>query len=131
MTALKPYGLSRDERLRGKTRIDRLFKDGRSVISFPYRAVFAENDTGNVAIMVSIPKKGFKHAVDRNLLRRRTKETYRLNKIRLMETLNGKGLDIAIIYIDKNITETPFLQKKMCGLLDKIAVETTKVLWEK
>lgn len=126
MITLKQYGLPREERLRGKTRIDRLFKDGKSVISFPYRAVFTDSGEETVSIMVSVPKKRFKRAVLRNLLRRRTKEAYRLNKQRLSEALKGKGLDIAILYLDKTVAESPLLHKKMCDLLDKIAAQAVK-----
>ncbi|MBP3354046.1 MAG: ribonuclease P protein component [Bacteroidales bacterium] len=119
----KKYSLPQSERLRGKRRIDYLFANAKGVLSYPYRALFVENGTDTSAIMVSIPKRKFKHAVDRNLLRRRTREAYRLNKLQLSQQLNNKGLDIALLYIGDKKEEFSLLQKKMCDLFNKIAVK--------
>lgn len=119
----KKYSLPQSERLRGKRRIDNLFANAKGVLSYPYRALFVENGTCTSAIMVSIPKRKFKHAVDRNLLRRRTREAYRLNKLQLSQQLNNKGLDIALLYIGDKKEEFSLLQKKMCDLFNKIAVK--------
>ena len=76
--------------------------------------------------MVSIPKRKFKHAVDRNLLRRRTREAYRLNKAILNQTESNKGLDIAFLYIGDKKEEFAYLQKKMCDALNKIATKISE-----
>ena len=76
--------------------------------------------------MVSIPKRKFKHAVDRNLLRRRTREAYRLNKAILNEATENNGLDIAILYIGDKKEEFAYLQKKMCDALNKIATKISE-----
>ena len=76
--------------------------------------------------MVSIPKRKFKHAVDRNLLRRRTREAYRLNKTLLSEQTNNTGLDIAFLYIGDKKEEFKYLQKKMCDVLNKIATKISE-----
>lgn len=117
----KKYSLPQSERLRGKIRIDNLFANAKGVLSYPYRALFAPNGTDTNVIMVSIPKRKFKHAVDRNLLRRRTREAYRLNKAQLSDITNGEGLDIAFLYIGDKKEEFAYLQKKMVEIFGKIA----------
>ena len=73
--------------------------------------------------MVSIPKKRFKRAVKRNKLRRRIKEAFRLNKSLLnipLETA-GKTIDMAVIYLDKEVQPYAFLEKRMKEMLQKLA----------
>ena len=126
MKSEKKNSLPQSERLRGKIRIDNLFNNAKGVLSYPYRALFTPNGTEKSAIMVSIPKRKFKHAVDRNLLRRRTREAYRLNKSILSQTTNNKGLDIAFLYIGDKKEEFAYLQKKMCDALNKIVTKISE-----
>lgn len=114
--------LARSERLRGKSRIDRLFAEGKGVLVFPLRCVFVRGgDDGSVAVLFSVPKKRFKRAVKRNLLRRRMKEAYRLNKSRLAGAIDGRGLDMAVMYIGNDVADFAFVQSRMSLLLDKVA----------
>lgn len=119
----KKYSLPQSERLRGKTRIDNLFANSKGVLSYPYRVLFVPNNVGENVIMVSIPKRKFKYAVDRNLLRRRTREAYRLNKALLSQQIGNKALDIAFLYIGDKKEDFAYLQKKMCDALSKIATK--------
>ena len=98
--------LPRTERLRSLGAIRRLFESGRSGFVFPFRYIwYAEPDTAHsVEVLFSVPKKFHKRANKRNLLRRRTKEAYRLQK----QLLIGPGdrpfaLDLALIYSSKEI----------------------------
>ena len=89
------FKLTQAERLCGKKRIDALFTSGNSFIVYPYRIVYRSvSDTDNVPVsmFVSIPKKRFKRAVKRNLIRRRIKEAYRKNKHILTDTINTRLL---------------------------------------
>lgn len=74
--------LPRTERLRSLGAIRRLFDEGQSGFVFPFRYVwYAETDAvPSVEVLFSVPKKFHKRANKRNLLRRRTKEAYRLGK---------------------------------------------------
>ena len=74
--------LPRTERLRSLGAVRRLFESGESGFVFPFRYVwFAEADSvPSVEVLFSVPKKFHKRANRRNLLRRRTKEAYRLQK---------------------------------------------------
>ena len=118
--------LTHDERLRGEIRVNELFLSGESFIAYPYRIVYKTGDSArpvSSAILASIPKKRFKRAVKRNKLRRRIKEAFRLNKSLLnipLETA-GKTIDMAIIYLDKEVQPYAFLEKRMKEMLQKLA----------
>lgn len=78
------------EKLKSKTTIDLLFSDGNSVSKFPLRLVYVENTEENAELIkmgVSVSKKYFKKAVDRNYYKRVLRETYRLNKHLLIDNL--------------------------------------------
>ena len=80
----------KNEKLKSKTTIDLLFSDGNSVSKFPLRLVYVENTEENaelIKIGVSVSKKYFKKAVDRNYYKRVLRETYRLNKHLLIDSL--------------------------------------------
>ena len=78
------------EKLKSKTTIDLLFSEGKSVSKYPLRLVYVENTESNeelIKIGVSVSKKYFKKAVDRNYFKRVLRETYRLNKDLLLNNL--------------------------------------------
>lgn len=79
------------EKLKSKTTIDLLFSKGVSVSKYPLRLVYISGAFGeNIPIKmgVSVSKKHFKNAVDRNYFKRVLRETYRLNKQLLLDNLN-------------------------------------------
>ena len=81
------------EKLKSKKIIDLLFSEGKSVSKYPLRLVYVQhNFEENVVLKmgVSVSKKNFKHAVDRNYFKRVLRECYRLNKSILTENLEAK-----------------------------------------
>ena len=87
----------KNEKLKSKITIDLLFSKGKSVSKYPLRLVFVESDYGipedsdqKLKMGVSVSKKYFKHAVDRNYFKRVLRETYRLNKHILIDNLDKK-----------------------------------------
>lgn len=78
------------EKLKSKTTIDLLFSEGKSVSKYPLRLVYVpttlENDE-RLKMGVSVSKKYFKKAVDRNYYKRVLRECYRLNKQLLLDNL--------------------------------------------
>lgn len=98
---------NKEERLCSKKMIETLFQSGASILGFPIRMQYLliDSDDGDKAkILFSVPKKRFKRAVKRNLIRRRMREAYRLNKHLLYPTVpEGKQLICAFIYIDNAI----------------------------
>ena len=96
--------LPRTERLRSLGAVRRMFESGESGFIFPFRYVwFAEPDTEqSVEVLFSVPKKFHKRANKRTLLRRRTKEAYRLQK-QIVHNGAPVNLDLALIYSSKEV----------------------------
>ena len=111
------FSLKKNERLRSKNDIDKLFTSGESFVIYPFRIVYKFSDSNSsfkASILISIPKKRFKRAVKRNLLRRRTREAYRLNKDTLLDNLpNNQTLNIAFLYISNELYDYSVIEKKM------------------
>ena len=81
------------EKLKSKTTIDLLFSEGKSVSKYPLRLVYVPVDLEKeeqIKMGVSVSKKYFKKAVDRNYFKRVLRETYRLNKHLLLENPEKK-----------------------------------------
>ncbi len=120
------------EHLKSKSTIDRLYSSGASVTAYPLRAVFIEvpaaSQEPTATILISVAKRRFKHAVDRNLVKRRIREAYRLNKHSFIAHLSeqGKKMAVAILYIDTRHNSTEFLNKKMVKLLTAITEKNNK-----
>ncbi len=114
------------EHLKSKRVIEQVYANGASVTSFPLRAVFIEQlqevQEPTAAILINVAKKRFRHAVDRNLVKRRIREAYRTSKHPFIEALenNGKKMAVAIIYVDNKHNSTAFIRKKMTRLLESI-----------
>lgn len=119
MMALQRYTLSKEERLSWKRHIDLLFAEGHSLMAFPLRVVYLpveEKDLlSRAAIMISVPKKKFKRAVKRNLIKRQVREAYRIHKYELTEPLQekNKSMLVAFLYIDKEIRPFAEIEKAM------------------
>ena len=124
------YKFSKEERLCSKKLIERLFAGGnRSFPAFPLRVVYMplsvdENPT-DVSILISVPKKRFKHAVKRNQVKRQVREAYRLNKHILIDSLKAqespKKMALAFIWLDNKIHSTDEVEYKVKKLLHHIA----------
>ncbi len=115
------------EKLKSKTTIDLLFSEGNSVSKFPLRLVYVENKEANAALLkmgVSVSKKYFKKAVDRNYFKRVLRETYRLNKHILLDSLK-KPYAIMFFYQTKERLSFQEIEEKTIQLFQKFN-ETTK-----
>ena len=109
------------EHLKSKRVIEKLYAEGASVTSYPLRAVFLEQEEQEptAAILISVAKRRFRHAVDRNLVKRRIREAYRTSKHPFVDALQAKGkkMAVAILYIDTRHNSTEFIKHKMEKLL--------------
>ena len=129
----KRFGFPKREHLKSKSAIDNLYANGSSVTAFPLRAVFlsssAEPGTPTAVILISVAKRRFRHAVDRNLMKRRIREAYRLNTQPFIDEMQkrSKQIAVAILYIDNRHSSTQFLQRKMQKLLSSIIEKEQKV----
>jgi len=91
-----------------------LLKTGQVVFRYPLKVHFQE---GGGDFGVSVPKRHFKRAVKRNLLKRRVREAYRLNAARL----GGRSYDIFIYYIGKQVEDYERIDKSLAQVLDDLA----------
>ena len=109
------------EKLKSKTTIDLLFSEGNSVSKFPLRLVYVENKEPNAELMkmgVSVSKKYFKKAVDRNYFKRVLRETYRLNKHLLIDNLE-KPYAFMFFYQSKERLSYQEIEEKTIQLFQK------------
>ena len=82
-----------------------------------------------VQVLMSVPKYNFRKAVQRNLVRRRMKEAYRLNRQCLYDSLSGTGRQIVvgITYTAKEIVPYELIEAKIILLLQRLMEENEKV----
>jgi ribonuclease P protein component len=74
-----------------------------------------------VKVLLSVPKRKLRHAVDRNRAKRQLREAYRLNKAILMEALQPKqGLHIAFMWLSDKPIESTVVEKKLINLLQRV-----------
>ena len=115
---MKPNGFPKDEKLKNKTDIFLLFEQGKWV-SYKELAIISlqKEDLPTRKVGVSVSKKFFKKAVDRNRVKRLLRETYRLNKPLFIKTFGENSLNM-IFYrsakLPKNMTEIESLFLKLC-----------------
>ena len=119
--------LPRTERLRSLGAVRRMFESGESGFIFPFRYVwFAEPDTEqSVEVLFSVPKKFHKRANKRNLLRRRTKEAYRLRKAMLQPAPGtpSANVDLALIYSSKEVLPYKTIDHAVRRILEQIGAQ--------
>ncbi|MDD4609471.1 MAG: ribonuclease P protein component [Bacteroidaceae bacterium] len=119
----------KQERINSKKAIEALFSGkAKSIASFPLLAVYQEVEELEdypVAVLISVSKKRFKHAVQRNRIKRQIRETYRINKHALHNALlsKGKKMHIAFIYLDTKQHPTEKIEQHMLSLLERLATQ--------
>lgn len=119
------YNFNKQEKLKSRKLIEKLFAEGKTFLVFPVKVVYMIVDEPMdfpIKIGVSASKKNFKTAVNRNRIKRLLKENYRLNKQPLHNymTNNGKQVALFFMFIDKTLPENSLLQKKMPLIIDKL-----------
>jgi ribonuclease P protein component len=109
------------EKLKSKTAIDLLFSKGKSVSKYPLRLVYIAGDFGentSIKMGVSVSKKNFKNAVDRNYFKRILRETYRLNKHLLLDNMT-QPYAFMFLYQTKDRLSYDEINKKTIQLFEK------------
>src|SRR5689334_22335657 len=105
------FSFTKAERLSSKKLIQELFNKGSSFYLHPFKIVIlASNDFESSQLLISVPKSNFKKAVDRNTVKRRIREGYRLNKSILP---SDKKFLIAYIYSAKEILPSAVIHQKI------------------
>lgn len=115
---------SKAERLCSKKQIELLFGKAKGIFVFPFKVnyLIVENNTAITQVLISVSKRNFKKAVDRNRIKRLIRECYRKNKS-ILNQLNNNKLQIAFIYIHKEILTYSEIEKKMLAVLQKLVSE--------
>ena len=124
-TKLK-FTFNKKEKLKSKKLIEQLFAEGKSVSAFPLRLVFLPTTFDEDVIAktaVSVSKKYFKTAVNRNRVKRLMREAYRLNKAIYFNNITTQYA-FMILYIGKEIPTLKQLEHKMTLLFDKFSKVT-------
>lgn len=113
----------KEEKLCSDKGIESLYKTGSSFLNHPIVVYYlALPDMKITKILISVSKKKYKHAVDRNLLKRRLREAYRLNK-----SILEKKYYLAFVYVGNEILSYQQIEKSMILGLKKIAQEKFEV----
>ncbi|MCB0446158.1 MAG: ribonuclease P protein component [Gelidibacter sp.] len=121
------FTFSKKEKLKSQKLIEHLFSQGKTVVAYPLRLVYIEttfSDDVRAKVGVSVSKRHFKHAVNRNRIKRLMREVYRLNK---GDYFNNSSTQYAlmILYIGKDGTDFETINSKMRLLFDKFIKETS------
>jgi len=119
----------KNERLKSKTTIGLLFSEGKSVSKYPLRLVYrqAEVDAAEkIKIGVSVSKKYFKRAVDRNYFKRVLRETYRLNKHLLLDNIQHP-YSLMFFYQSKDKLSYEEINTKTIQLFEKFLSQVNKI----
>lgn len=125
MTDQMRNSLNKTERLKKRDDIQQLFAEGQTIFTHPFKLYYVLKEGEGLPPLqfgVSVPKKKFKRAVDRNLLKRRIREAYRLNQHPLKECLQkeGKSLLLMPVYIADEIQDYKQIEGKIIVLLQRL-----------
>jgi len=121
----------KDERLCKKVLITDLYNLGKSFTVYPFRLTYLVRDFPSdypASLLISVPKRMIRQAVDRNIVKRRIRESYRKNKFILYDYLTEKQVKmiISITYTPKELLPYHLLQQKIIVLLQRLREDHAK-----
>jgi ribonuclease P protein component len=128
----KTYTFTKEERLCNKKLIDELFHNGSSFLCYPFKVSWLNTTAPQpfpAQVLFSVSKKRYKKAVDRNLIKRRIREAYRLHKQEHLYSLlsnTNKSIVFSIGFVGKEIAPYDFIQKKVLKLLMQLSEQIAK-----
>lgn len=121
------FGLKKAERLYKRDEFSLLFRAGKKSTAFPIRLIYLVQDAEDsystpIKCAFSVPKRIFKKAVDRNLLKRKMREAYRLNRLELKDKLkkDKKQLLLTFVYTAKDVRDYSEIENKIILLLQSL-----------
>lgn len=132
------YTLGKEEKLRHKTLVDGVFSKGKTLYEYPLRLSYRILDgeklagsfrrevpagIGRMQMMITVPKKKMKRAVDRVRMRRLIREAYRLNRHVVSHALpsDAATLSLAFVYLNSEKADYQAIERKMKRLLGEMA----------
>lgn len=106
------FSFPKAEKLCKRNSIQELFTKGSSFYLYPFKVIVLLDspEAMHHQVLFSVPKRNFKRAVDRNLIKRRVREGFRINKQQL---IGSHKLQIAYIYTAKEILDFQKIQEKV------------------
>ncbi|MDG5491054.1 ribonuclease P protein component [Psychroserpens sp. SPM9] len=116
------------EKLKSQKLIEQLFSEGKSVSAYPLRMVYLKtsfDDDTQFKTGVSVSKRNFKKAVDRNRIKRLLREAYRLHKSTYFNNISP-CYALMILYLGKDGTDFDSVETKMKQLLDTFSKKVSK-----
>ena len=129
MSSLSALTLCKNERMSGRTLIEKLFNGGDShaMSAFPLRVVYMvteRKDDAIAKILISVPKRHFKRAVKRNRVKRQVREAFRNNKSILANAFVGReneSVAIAFIWLADELYNSNEVERKIKNLLQRLS----------
>ena len=121
------FTFPKQEKLKSKKLIEKLFAKGNSVSNFPIKLVYLKTslpEEVKAQATVAVPKKKFKNAVDRNRVKRLLRESYRLNKSIIFNNIED-NYAFVFLYLDRDFPQFQPLEKSMEVLLQKFVKKIT------
>ncbi len=122
------YTFKKKERLCSRKVIEKLFSTGNSFFCYPFRVIWLETETDSpypAQMAVSVSRKKIRKAVKRNLVKRRVRESYRLQKGLLYKTLkqNNKKMVLTFIYTQSRVHQYRVIEKGVKEAVIRLARE--------
>ena len=124
------FSFSKIERLCSKKSIDHLFANGESKTQFPIKLIYSLSEFESpfpVRAMFVVPKKKHKRANQRNVLKRRMREAYRLNNHELYQVSSTKKFDIMFVYLSNEVCDYETIKIKMIFLLNQMKEKAKQI----
>lgn len=113
---------TKDERLKSKTSIEKLFKEGKGIVKFPIKMQYMTLDKPMHQVAFTAPKRNFKRAVDRNRIKRQMREAYRTNK-HILYDREVPTQSIFFIYIGREMPIYADIDKRMKQCLSDLLLK--------
>lgn len=127
----RQFTLGRKERLKSRKAIEQLFSTGKSFVIPPFRIFYQDSNEKELASLqfgIGVSSRNFRKAVDRNRIKRLTRESWRLQKNQLRQLLQEKkkGMQVFMIYTGKEMPGFSLMQNKMLSIINNLVKQVNE-----